>query len=99
VNQNSVGFSNETGIAANLKIYGLPTCTQMDLKAKTDLYAAVYAPSATVNLYNSGDFYGAITADSFYLKNSGNFYFDMNLLTTTIDDAAAVFAISRWWEG
>jgi len=99
VNQNSVGFSNETGVATNLKVYGLPGCTQMDLKAKTDLYAAVYAPSATVNLYNSGDFYGSLTAESFYMKNSGDFYFDATLATTNIDDAAAVFVVDRWWEG
>jgi hypothetical protein len=99
VNQNSVGFSNLTDNSVNLKIYGLPGCTSMDLKAKSTLYAAVYAPSAAVNLYNTGDFYGAITADSFYMKNSGTFYFDRSLMSTTIDDAAAVFTIARWWEG
>jgi hypothetical protein len=99
VNQNSVGFSNETDNSANLKIYGLPGCTEMDLKAKSTLYAAIYTPDAVVNLYNTGDFYGAVTADSFYMKNSGNFYFDMSLMSTTIDDAAAVFTIGRWWEG
>lgn len=98
VNQNSAGIINETDITANLKIYGLPGCVQMDLKAKSDLYAAVYAPSATTNLFNSGNFYGALVADTFTMKNSGSFYFDSSLKSTTIDDAAAVFSIGRWWE-
>lgn len=98
INNNSTGFFNGTNDSTKLKIYGLPTCTEIDLKAKSDLFAAVYAPSADIDLYNSGDFYGAITADSFEMKNSGNFYFDVSLMTTTIEDPAAVFTVGRWWE-
>ena len=43
--KNSVGISNATNDPTQLKIYGLPTCTQVDLKAKSTLYAAVYAPA------------------------------------------------------
>ncbi len=96
--KNSVGFSNQTYDAELLKIYGLPTCTDIDLKAMSRLDAAVYAPDAQVDIYNSGDFYGAVTAHDLYLKNSGNFYFDTRLLYVNIDDPAAVFVIGRWWE-
>jgi len=103
VNQNSVGFSNENTDPRRLKIYNLPTIPnepphQIDLKAKTDLYAAIYAPDAILNLYNSGDFYGSLTADSFEMKNSGNFHFDARLKSGSIDDPAAVFVVGRWWE-
>ncbi len=97
-NKNSVGFSNNTNDPAGLKIYGLPTCTQIDLKAKTDLYAALYAPSAAVDLYNSGSFYGAACSHSFEIKNSGSFYFDDRVRSILIDDMAAIFETERWWE-
>ena len=97
-NKNSVGFSNNTNNPAGLKIYGLPTCTQIDLKAKSDLYAALYAPSANVDLYNSGSFYGAACSHSFEIKNSGKFYFDDRVRSILIDDLAAIFETERWWE-
>jgi len=97
--KNSTGFSNlNSDNASALKIYGLPTCTWIDLKAKSTLAAAVYAPDADVDLYNAGDFIGAITANSFDMKNSGNFYFDTRLLDLDINDPAAVFVVGRWWE-
>jgi hypothetical protein len=98
VNQNSVGFDNETNVAANLKIYGLPGCTSMDLKAKSDLYAAVYAPNADVVLFNTGDFIGSLVGNSFEMKNSGNFVYDISLSNVGIDDPATCFTLDRWWE-
>jgi len=92
------GFVNVNGDATKLKIYGLPTCTELDLKAKSDLYAAVYAPDSRVNIFNEGNFTGAVTARSFYMKNSGNFIFDTRLKRVNIDDPAAQFVVGRWWE-
>ena len=70
----------------------------MDLKAKSDLYAAIYAPDAVINLFNSGTFTGAIVGNSFYMKNSGVFIYDTSLAYGFIDDPAAVFDLVRWWE-
>jgi hypothetical protein len=92
------GLVNDTADATKLKIYGLPTCTDIDLKAKSDLYAAVYAPDSTVTVFNEGNFTGAVTAHDFYMKNSGNFIFDTRLKRTTIDAPEAVFVVGRWWE-
>jgi hypothetical protein len=99
VSGNSVGFGNENNYAATLKIFGLPTCTYIDLKTSSNTFACVYAPNADVDLYNSQNFYGSIVADSFEMKNSGNFYFDTKLKQVTIDDLLARFVIARWWEG
>jgi hypothetical protein len=98
VNQNSVGFSNENEDSTKLKIYGLPGCTEMDLKAKSDFYGAVYAPNANIDLFNSGDFIGAIVGNSFDMKNSGRFIYDTSLASVFIDDPAACFTVQRWWE-
>jgi hypothetical protein len=92
------GFSNDNTLAETLKIFGLPTCEDIILKTKNGTYAVVYAPDADLALYNSGDFYGSITANSFSMKQSGNFYFDTNLKNVIIDDILARFKISRWWE-
>ncbi len=96
---NATGFGNDNFDARTLRIYGLPTCDYIDLKTKSNTYACLYAPEANLDLYNSGDFFGSITADSFELKNSGNFYFDTKLKDVSIDDLLARFVISRWWEG
>jgi Tfp pilus assembly protein PilX len=92
------GFSNDNTLAETLKIFGLPTCDTIILKTKSATYAVVYAPDADVSMNNSGDIYGSITANSFSIKQSGNFYFDTNLKNVTIDDILARFIISRWWE-
>jgi len=99
VSGNSVGFGNENNYAASLKIFGLPTCTYIDLKTKSNTFACVYAPEADLDLYNAQNFYGSVVGDTFEMKNSGNFYFDTRLQDVTIDDLLARFVISRWWEG
>jgi len=96
--KNSIGMTNETLDARCLRIYGLPTCTDIDLKAKSDLHAAVYAPDADLDLFNAGDIYGAFVAESFEMKNSATFYYDTNLKSLGIDDPAALFIVGRWWE-
>lgn len=99
VSGNAVGFGNDNTSAASLKIFGLPTCTYIDLKTKSNTYACIYAPDADVDLYNAQNFYGSIVGDTFEMKNSGNFYFDTRLSQVSIDDLLARFVISRWWEG
>jgi hypothetical protein len=96
--KNSAGFTNNTNDPAALKIYGLPTCTSMDFKAKSNIYAALYAPSAAITLYNSATFYGAICATSMEMKNSSSVSFDDRVMAVPIDDTAAVFETERWWE-
>ena len=43
--KNSTGFSNNTNNPGALKIYGLPTCASIEFKAKSNIYAALYAPA------------------------------------------------------
>ncbi len=99
VSGNSAGFGNGNTDARTLRIYGLPTCERIDLKTKSGTFATVYAPDADLDLYNSGNFYGAIVAYNFEMKNSGNFYYDTKLQDIQINDLLARFTISRWWEG
>lgn len=49
---------------------------RMILKNGASLSATIYAPLASVEVKNSGQFYGAVWADSVDVKNSGEFYID-----------------------
>ncbi len=97
-NNNSVGFINNTNDPRRLKIYGLPTCLSIDLKNSSEMFAAIYAPSADITMFNSAGFSGAITGKSLTLKESGIFQFDTRLQEVNINDPAAMFVIDRWWE-
>jgi hypothetical protein len=96
--KNSTGFSNLTNDPTGLRIFGLPGCTQMDFKNSSICYAALYAPNAQIDMYNSATFYGAICAESVYMKNSATIGFDPRVAALLIEDPAAVFETERWWE-
>lgn len=97
--KNSVGMDNQTNDATALKIYGLPTCTQIDIKAKSGLfYGAVYAPNAILTMFNSSEIFGAFACDSVILKNSCNFHYICELGNVGINDPTATIKPVRWWE-
>jgi hypothetical protein len=79
------------------KLFGTETCTSIILMNSGDLSAAIYAPSADVEIKNSGATFGAFTANSIVMKNSGALTFDTRLLDMDIDDQT-VYLGGRWWE-
>jgi hypothetical protein len=79
------------------KLYGLETCSSIILMNSGDLSAAIYAPSADVEIKNSGATVGAFTANSIVMKNSGSLVFDTRLLDMDIDDQTTYLG-GRWWE-
>ncbi len=97
--KNSAGITNATNDATKFLLYATDNCTQVDLKAKTDFYGAVYAPNATLTIYNNGNLYGAyIGNQNVEMKNSGGFYFDTRLLSVFMNDQQHYLGIERWWE-
>lgn len=97
--KNSAGITNATNDATKFLLYATDNCTQVDLKAKTDFYGAVYAPNATLTIYNNGDLYGAYVGNqNVEMKNSGGFYFDTRLLSVFMSDQQHYLGIERWWE-
>jgi len=83
----------------SVKIYGTNVCTSISLKNSSFMAAAIYAPYATILLYNSADFYGAVMANNVDLKNSGNFIFVYDLYDDR-DNSISNLATQRgsWWE-
>jgi len=96
---NNSGFNNRTKIPSNLKIFGTSSEEQqMDVKAKSDVFGAVYAPNADITVYASGDVYGSFVASNFELKSSGNFYYDRALKDYTDKKELLRFVVTRWQE-
>lgn len=95
---NGAGVTNATNDAANFSLYGLETCTLIDLKNDADFYGTIYAPDADLLIRNGGDLYGGFIGNSFEMKNSACFYFDIALGNSGIDEIDASFKVQRWWE-
>ena len=95
---NNSGFNNLTQIPGNLKIYGTGTDQNFDIKAKSDVFGAVYAPNADITVMANGDVYGSVVANSFEMKAGGNFYYDEALSQVTVDDEGVRFIVKRWTE-
>lgn len=96
---NNSGFNNRTKIPGNLKLFGTSTGSQqMDIKAKSDVFGAVYAPNADIIVYASGDIYGSFVASDFELKTGGNFYYDRALKEYTDKTELLRFVLDRWGE-
>jgi hypothetical protein len=83
-----------------IQVYATGEGTQLfDLKAKSQWTGVVYAPNANVNLYAGGDAYGAIVANTFEFKTSGNYHYDEALRQVQVDDEGVRFVVMRWQEG
>ena len=95
---NSSGVTNATNDSTKFSLYGLDTCTSIDLKNSSDFYGSIYAPNADLLIRNGGDLYGAFVGSSFAMKNAGSFYYDLALGNSGIDELAACFDVQRWWE-
>ena len=98
VADNSAGINNEND-PSSLKLYGTSTEEQsLILKAKGDILGAIYAPNAKVTVMAKGDIRGSLIANSFELKNDGDFYYDAALRKVTTEDDVVRFVIIMWSE-
>ncbi len=96
---NNSGISNATGCPGNFRLYATGTGLQtFDIKAKSDVLGAIYAPNADVTIYAAGDFYGAVITNTFDLKSSSVVNYDEDLKSVTVNDIGVFFVMDRWWE-
>lgn len=99
VSGNNSGINNGTMLPDKFTLYGTGgSGQQIDLKAKSDFYGAIYAPDADVSVFSGGDLYGSFAAKNFELKNPANFYYDVALREVNVNDDGAHFVVSRWNE-
>lgn len=70
------GIVNETGIPANVRIYGTRTCREVVLAGRQTLYAAVYTPGANIRFSGGVDLFGAVAGRSVDLGQGGCVHYD-----------------------
>jgi choice-of-anchor A domain-containing protein len=74
------GIVNQAGYATNCLVYGLPTCTRIDIQGNGTFKGCIYAPQASLTLNGSGsgqdDFIGAAAVKSMTLNGHFNFHYD-----------------------
>jgi hypothetical protein len=96
---NSVGFNNNAGNVEDFKLYATGTGTQVfDLKAKSSIFGAVYAPNADITLFPGAEMYGAIVGNSVTFKSGCTFYYDEVLKDPSLDDEGVRLVLKRWHE-
>jgi len=87
-------FINENNDALTTRVYGLPTCTSIDLQCPGTTYAVIYAPQADLRMDIAGEFHGAVVCGSLEAKNSGAFYYD-RYLSEVVDPSAAFLVVEH----
>ncbi len=96
---NNSGFNNQTQIPSNFRLYGTGSEEQsFVIRAKSDVFGAIYAPNADVTIMAGGDVYGAVVAKSFEMKSNGTFYYDEALSEVNPDDFGVKFVVESWSE-
>jgi hypothetical protein len=83
-----------------LIIYGTENCTSIRLKSNSYVCAAIYAPSARLQMDSYTQMYGAFVGQSALLESNTTFTYDSAALA--LDEELALedqnFYISRWQE-
>jgi hypothetical protein len=90
VNISGGSIANTSQIPANLQIYGMGG--DVNISGNSDLYAAVYAPSAKVTRSGDSDFFGMVVGRELTLSGSGGIHADESLdfLLGTSNDVSLV---------
>lgn len=86
------GIVNDTGLAANFSILGLPTCTSISYAGTSAFKGTVNAPQAAFSMNGTTDAFGAIIAKSASLSGSAAFHYDESLARNFL------LLVNRWQE-
>jgi hypothetical protein len=98
ISDNGSTINNLTMDSSKLKIFGLDTCTDFQLKQGGAFYGAIYAPNASIQLYNGTEVYGSMIGDSFIQDQAGSFHYDASLREASANDEGVKFVVERWSE-
>lgn len=86
------GFVNGTGLAQNLTVYGLPTCTSVTYSGSADFVGAVDAPEADFTFSGSEKAVGAFVVKTANISGSGGVHWDPTL------NSGPGFVVNNWNE-
>ncbi len=88
------GTWDKSAVPADLMIYGLPTCTSINVKTGSKLEAALYAPEASLVLNGTANLFGSAVARKITLTGSSAFHYDEALGTL----APSIYTVVSWQE-
>ncbi|MCJ7730402.1 MAG: hypothetical protein MUO27_11075 [Sedimentisphaerales bacterium] len=91
-------INNLTMDAKKLKIYGLNTCSNINMATEGTFYGAIYAPNTGVNLKSAVEIYGSVVASQINQSSSANIHYDASLRDANKDDQAVQLVFKRWSE-
>jgi len=88
------GTWDKSVIPADLMIYGLPTCTSINVTTGSKLEAAMYAPEAYLVLNGTANLFGSAVARGIKLTGSSAFHYDEALSAR----APSIYTVVSWQE-
>jgi hypothetical protein len=87
------GVINESQVANNCAIFGLPTCLSIKYSGGAALTARVYAPNADITMGGTTDFYGSMVGNRLNFSGTPGIHYDEALGTPNPD-----YRIASWEE-
>jgi hypothetical protein len=87
------GIVNGTGLAANLSLYGLPTCATMTVSGSAAFIGTVYAPEAAFTFSGSAGASGSFTGSTVTISGGASVHYDEGLAS-----AGQGYVVASWNE-
>jgi hypothetical protein len=88
--------SSQAVTPIQFRVWGLPSCTSMDMTAGNSFTGMIYAPEADLRARGHAAFYGSFTADTFDCNGTFDFHYDQ--ATASYTPSGTSFQIMSWAE-
>ncbi len=88
--------SSQAVTPIQFRIWGLPSCTSMDMTGNGSFTGVIYAPEAELSARGNAAFYGAMTSSIFNCNGTFDFHYD--LATLSYRAGGSAFSIISWKE-
>jgi hypothetical protein len=86
----------QTVTPIQFRVWGLPSCTSMDMTSAKSFTGVIYAPEADLKAAGNAAFYGAFTANTFTCNGTFDFHYDVS--TANYKAGGPSFKVSSWAE-
>jgi len=70
------GVVNDTQLAINCSIYGMPQCNNVKTAGNTAFIGTIYAPEASVTLSGTSGYYGSVVGNDVTMSTGSGFHYD-----------------------
>jgi hypothetical protein len=88
--------SSQAVTPLQFRVWGLPSCTTMDMTGGDAFTGMIYAPEADLRARGHAAFYGSITANTFYCNGTFDFHYDEATASFTVGGTS--FRVISWAE-